>query len=156
MSHLAPEGRVYQAGTLSGNPAVTAAGLATLKLLAAEGFYAHLEQTCAELERGLRQAAASAGLEGRVCFNRVGSLLCCFFAPPPVADFAAVSAGHAGAFTAYFRGMLEAGIFLAPSPFEAMFVSAAHGRAEVQRTVEAAAEAFPRAGRLIESTRRCR
>lgn len=156
MSHLAPAGRVYQAGTLSGSPAVTAAGLATLKLLQAEGFYDRLEQTSGELERGLRRAAAAAGLEGRVCFNRVGSLLCCFFAPPPVVGFGAVSAGNAAAFAAYFQAMWEAGIFLAPSPFEAMFVSAAHGRAEAQRTIEAAAGAFQRAGRLMESSGRCR
>ncbi|MCJ7544520.1 MAG: glutamate-1-semialdehyde 2,1-aminomutase [Phycisphaerae bacterium] len=156
MAHLAPEGPVYQAGTLSGNPAVTAAGLATLKALQADGFYHRLEQTSGDLERGLRQAAAAAGLEGQVCLNRVGSLLCCFFAPPPVVDFATASAGDAGAFAAYFQAMLEAGIFLAPSPFEAMFVSAAHARAEVQRTVEAAAGAFQRAGRLMESSGRCR
>ena len=152
MSHLAPEGKVYQAGTLSGNPAVTAAGLATLKLLAEEGFYDRLEQTSAELERGLRAAAADAGLEGRVCVNRVGSLLSCFFAPPPVSDFASANSGDAGAFTAYFQAMLESGIFLAPSPFEAMFVSAAHGPAEVRRTAEAAAAAFGRARTLMESS----
>ncbi len=156
MSHLAPVGRVYQAGTLSGSPAVTAAGLATLKILQAEGFYDRLEQTSSELEQGLRQAAAAAGLEGRVCLNRVGSLLCCFFAPPPVRDFATASAGNAEAFTAYFQAMLDSGIFLAPSPFEAMFVSAAHGSAEVRRTVEAATRAFQRAKSVVESGGTCR
>jgi glutamate-1-semialdehyde 2,1-aminomutase len=128
---------------------VTAAGLATLKVLAKEGFYARLEMTAVELEHGLRQAAASAGLEGKVCFNRVGSLLSCFFAPPPVTNFQTVSAGNAAAFAAFFHAMLESGIYLAPSPFEAMFVSAAHGRAEVNRTVEAATKAFQRAGQFI-------
>jgi len=149
MANLAPLGKVYQAGTLSGSPAVTAAGLATLKVLAKEGFYARLEMTAVELEHGLRQAAASAGLEGKVCFNRVGSLLSCFFAPPPVTNFQTVSAGNAAAFAAFFHAMLESGIYLAPSPFEAMFVSAAHGRAEVNRTVEAATKAFQRAGQFI-------
>jgi glutamate-1-semialdehyde 2,1-aminomutase len=147
MAHLAPQGAVYQAGTLSGGPAVTAAGLATLKVLEEEGFYTRLEKTSAELERGLRQAARSAGLESKVCFNRVGSLLCCFFAPGPVRDFQTASAGHAAAFAAYFHAMLEGGIYLAPSPFEAMFVSAVHGREEIQRTVETAAGAFSQAAR---------
>jgi glutamate-1-semialdehyde 2,1-aminomutase len=152
MSHLAPLGSVYQAGTLSGNPAAVAAGLATLNVLSAEGFYERLERVSGELEQGLRQAARDAGLEGRVCVNRVGSLLSCFFCAGPVVDFATASAGHPGAFAAYFRAMLEAGIFLAPSPFEAMFVSAVHGPPEVQRTVEAARGAFQRARTCIESS----
>jgi glutamate-1-semialdehyde 2,1-aminomutase len=152
MSHLAPVGNVYQAGTLSGNPAAMAAGLATLKALTAEGLYERLEQTAGELEQGLRQAAREAGLEGRVCLNRVGSLLSCFFCAPPVVDFATVSAGHSAAFAAYFGAMLDAGIFLAPSAFEAMFVSAAHGHPEVQRTIESARGAFQRARRCIESS----
>ncbi len=150
MAHLAPQGAVYQAGTLSGSPAVTAAGLATLKVLEKEGFYTHLEKTSAELERGLREGALSAGLEGKVCFNRVGSLLCCFFSPGPVQDFQAVSAANAKAFAIYFHAMLDGGIYLAPSCFEAMFVSAAHGREEIERTVETAAKAFWRAGQLME------
>jgi len=152
MSHLAPLGSVYQAGTLSGNPAAVAAGLATLNVLSAEGFYERLERVSSELEQGLRQAARDAGLDGRVCVNRVGSLLSCFFCPGPVVDFATVSAGHSAAFAAYFGAMLDAGIFLAPSAFEAMFVSAAHGHLEVQRTVESARGAFQRARRCIESS----
>ena len=156
MSHLAPAGRVYQAGTLSGNPAVTAAGLATLKVLEDPTIYGRLEKTSAALEGGLRGAASSAGLEGRVCFNRVGSLLCCFFSQGPVTDYAGAEGSSLAAFAAYFGGMMEGGIFLAPSQFEAMFISAAHGEAEVRRTVEAAGAAFRRARDVMESNGTCR
>jgi len=149
MSHLAPEGRIYQAGTLSGSTTVTAAGLATLEVLATEGFYGRLEQTSAALEAGLRAAAEAAGLGGKVCFNRVGSMMSCFFAPPPVSNYQAASAANAGAFAKFFHAMLEGGIYLAPSGFEAMFVSAAHGSDEIDRTVHAAESAFARAARLM-------
>ncbi|MFA6133426.1 MAG: glutamate-1-semialdehyde 2,1-aminomutase [Phycisphaerae bacterium] len=149
MKHLAPEGPVYQAGTLSGNPAATAAGLACLEVLAKEGFYARLEKSSARLEQGLRQAADGAGLAGKVCFNRVGSMLCCFFTPGPVVDFATATAGNTAAFAAFFHAMLEAGIYMAPSQYEALFVSAAHGEADIERTIEAAAGAFASAAKLM-------
>jgi len=145
MSQLAPLGGVYQAGTLSGNTAATAAGLATLEQVAASGFYKGLERTSAALETGLRAAAADAGLAGRVCFNRVGSMLCGFFTPGPVTDYESATASDLEAYAAFFGAMLAAGVNLAPSQFEAMFVSAAHGDEEIDRTAAAARQAFARA-----------
>jgi len=155
MTHLAPEGPVYQAGTLSGNPAAMAAGIATLEALQKEGFYQRLERTSAALEEGMRQAAAQAGLGprrdelrggvpigGKVCFNRVGSMLTCFFTPGPVVDYASSTASDTRAFAAYFQAMLQRGVYLAPSQYEAMFVSAAHGEHEIRCTTEAATDAF--------------
>ena len=149
MSHLAPEGPVYQAGTLSGNPAAMSAGLAALAELKAEGFYDRLEQRSAALAEGLRQAAEGAGLAGRVSFTRVGSMLCCFFTPGPVTDYAGATAGNLKAFAAWFHAMLAGGVYLAPSQFEAMFVSAAHGDREIDITVSAAGKAFAAAAELM-------
>ncbi len=149
MANLAPEGPVYQAGTLSGSPAVTAAGLATLEALSADAFYDRLEQTSAALAEGLAAAAGEAGLAGKVAINRVGSMLSCFFAPPPVSDYRSAAAGNAAAFAEFFAAMLDEGIYLAPSPFEAMFVSAAHGSDEIEQTVLAAKAAFARAAGLM-------
>jgi glutamate-1-semialdehyde 2,1-aminomutase len=149
MKHLAPEGPVYQAGTLSGNPAAMAAGLATLQELRAEGFYEELERKSALLEAGLRKAAAGADLGGRVCLHRVGSMLGCFFTPGEVTDYASATASNAKAYAAYFHAMLAAGVYLAPSQFEAMFVSAAHSEEDIGRTCEAAALAFAKAAKLL-------
>lgn len=146
MDHLSPVGAVYQAGTLSGNPVAMAAGLATLAILAEPGFYDALEQRSASLEAGLKSAAAEAGLAERVCFHRVGSMLGCFFAPPPVDDYAAALACNTDAFGDYFQVMLDGGVFLAPSQFEAMFVSAAHSADDVEQTVTAASRGFAAAG----------
>ena len=149
MNHLAPAGEVYQAGTLSGNPVAMAAGLATLQAVQTEGFYESLERTAAALDRGLRAAAAGAGLDGKICINRAGSMLSCFFAPPPVKDYAAATAGNGRAFAAYFHAMLNSGIYLPPSPFEAIFVSAAHSEAEIAETIRAAEGAFAEAAKLM-------
>jgi len=149
MDHLAPLGPVYQAGTLSGNPVAMVAGLHTLRALQQDGFYERLEATSASLADGLRQAAADAGIADAMCFTRVGSMLCCFFAPPPVQDYAAATAANLEAFAAYFRRMLSGGVFLAPSQFEAMFVSAAHSSGDVDRTVQAAAAAFRDAAEVM-------
>jgi glutamate-1-semialdehyde 2,1-aminomutase len=149
MKHLAPEGPVYQAGTLSGNPAAVAAGLASLDMLAKKGFYQQLEQSSAALEAGLRQAAGAAGLGAKVCFNRVGSMMCCFFTPGPVVDYASATASNTAAFAAFFNAMLDGGVFLAPSQFEAMFVSAAHSRKDIDRTAEVAAMAFAAAAKIM-------
>ncbi|MBN1943046.1 MAG: glutamate-1-semialdehyde 2,1-aminomutase [Phycisphaerae bacterium] len=142
MDHLAPVGPVYQAGTLSGNPAAMAAGLATLDLLAQPGFYETLEKTSAALESALRQAAADAGLAERVCFQRVGSMMCCFFTPGPVRNYDDATACDLAAFNAYFHAMLQGGVYLAPSQFEAMFVSAAHTAEDVAATARVAQAAF--------------
>jgi glutamate-1-semialdehyde 2,1-aminomutase len=149
MKHLAPEGPVYQAGTLSGNPAAMAAGLATLDEIRKEGFYEDLERKAAALDAGLRDAAERAGLEQKVCFNRVGSMLCGFFTPGPVTDYASATASDTEAFAAYFHSMLAGGVYLAPSQYEAMFVSAAHTDEEIDKTCQAARDAFAEAAKVM-------
>ena len=149
MQHLAPAGPVYQAGTLSGNPAAMAAGLATLEAIRAEGFYDRLEATSATLAAGLARAAKQAGLAEKVCFNRVGSMLCCFFTPGPVEDYDSATAANAEAFAVFFHAMLDAGVYIAPSQYEAMFVSAAHGDGDIVLTCQAAEEAFAAAANVM-------
>ena len=149
MKHLAPEGPVYQAGTLSGNPAAMAAGLATLQEIRTEGLYEQLERTSASLEAHLRAAAEEAGLKEKVFFTRVGSMMCCFFTPGPVTDYASATASNTKAYAAYFHAMLDAGIYLAPSQYEAMFVSAAHSEADIDQTGRAASTAFAEAAKLL-------
>jgi glutamate-1-semialdehyde 2,1-aminomutase len=151
LSQLAPEGPIYQAGTLSGNPAAMAAGLATLQDLQIKGLYEQLEDASRLLEQGLKDAARQAGLEKKVCFNRVGSMLCCFFTPGPVTDFAAVSAADTEAFAAWFGSMLKQGIYLPPSQFETLFVSAVHEESDIEQTVQAARNAFQAARRFMKS-----
>jgi glutamate-1-semialdehyde 2,1-aminomutase len=140
MDQLAPEGPVYQAGTLSGNPLAMSAGIATLQLLREEGFYEKLEEKSAYLEQGLRDGAGDCRLP--TCLQRVGSMLCTYFHPGPVESFADAAQSDTAAFGRFFRAMLEAGIYLAPSQFEAGFVSNAHGREDLDRTIEAARGAF--------------
>ncbi|MDD9822210.1 MAG: glutamate-1-semialdehyde 2,1-aminomutase [Gammaproteobacteria bacterium] len=141
MAGLAPQGGVYQAGTLSGNPVAMAAGLATLQAAAADGFYAQLESQTARLVDGLLDAAAGAGVALRA--NRAGSMFGLFFTDAAaVTCFADVTACDAAAFTRFFHGMLEGGVYLAPSPFEAGFVSAAHTAADIDRSVEVARAVF--------------
>ena len=149
MSNLAPEGPVYQAGTLSGNPAAMAAGLTTLAELREEGFYERLEAKSAALAAGLAGAAESVGVGDRVFFTRVGSMLCCFFTPGPVGDFATATAGNTEAYKAYFHAMLEAGVYLAPSQYEAMFVSIAHSDEDIAKTCRAAKAGFEAAGKVL-------
>jgi glutamate-1-semialdehyde 2,1-aminomutase len=142
MKHLAPEGPVYQAGTLSGNPVAMAAGLATLKELRTKAFYEDLERKSAGLEAVLRQAADDAGLKDRVCLNRAGSMMTVFFRPPPVTDYASATASNTKAFAAYFHAMLDGGAYIPPSQYEALFVSAAHGEKDIARTMVAAERGF--------------
>jgi len=149
MSHLAPEGPVYQAGTLSGNPAAMAAGLETLTELRAEGFYEQLESRSAALAAGLADAAEAAGLGGKVFFTRVASMLCCFFTPGPVRDFASATASNTEAYKAYFHAMLDAGVYLAPSQYEAMFVSIAHSDEDMALTCQAAKAGFAAAAKAL-------
>lgn len=136
MRHLAPDGGVYQAGTLSGNPLAMSAGIATLKLLREEGVYEQLEERSAYLAEGLRQAAADAGVPA--CLQRVGSMFCNYFQTGPVTSFADAKASDTEAFARYFGQMLDNGVHLAPSQFEAGFVSLAHTVEDIDRTVEAA------------------
>jgi glutamate-1-semialdehyde 2,1-aminomutase len=145
MDRVAPSGPIYQAGTLSGNPMAMAAGKATLELLTPAA-YEKLEATSARLAEGLAVAAAGAGVPVQV--NRVGSMLTVFFSGSPVLDAASARASSTRRFAAFFHAMLEAGIYLPPSQFEACFVSTAHGAAEVDATLAAARPAFEAASRI--------
>jgi glutamate-1-semialdehyde 2,1-aminomutase len=142
MDRVSPVGSVYQAGTLSGNPPAMAAGIATLKKLREPGFYEGIETKAARLEEGLKEAAKKSGVA--CCVNRVGSMLCTFFTGEAVTDYRSAGKADAERYARYFRMMLEDGIYLAPSQFEAMFVSAAHGDEDIDRTIEAAARVFAR------------
>jgi glutamate-1-semialdehyde 2,1-aminomutase len=136
MAHIAPQGTVYQAGTLSGNPVAMAAGIATLKELQKPGFYQALDNTSERLATGLKQAASEAGVPARV--QRVGSMLGLFFTDNEVTSFAEAKTCNLRTFTGYYKGMRQQGIYLAPSQFEALFVSAAHSAQDIDMTVEAA------------------
>jgi len=138
MSHVAPLGAVYQAGTLSGNPLAVAAGLATLARLRDRDVYRRLETLGAELERGLRAGAERARVPLTV--NRVGSMLTGFFCDAPVTDYDSAKRSDTKRYARYFHGMLERGVFLAPSQFEAAFVSLAHTDADIASAVRAASE----------------
>ena len=143
MAHLAPDGGVYQAGTLSGNPVAMAAGLATLNAVGRENFYDELVAKSDRLVAGLLEAAAEAGVPLRA--NRAGAMFGLFFTDKgEVTSFADVMACDADRFKAFFHGMLERGIYFAPSPFEAGFISAAHGDDEIGQTIEAAKAVFAR------------
>ncbi len=140
MSKMAPEGDVYQAGTLSGNPLAMAAGLATLRVLKREGIYRELEEKANMLFSGLEEAARAAGIPSVI--NRIGSMGTLFFTPYPVTDFRSAKASDQDLFKAYYQGMLEQGIYLAPSPFEAGFVSTAHTQEMIQKTIRCAMNTF--------------
>ena len=142
LSQFAPSGPIYQAGTLSGNPVAMAAGLATIKALQADGFYEQLERKSSALAAGLAQAADQAGLADKVCFNRVGSMGSLFFTGGPVTDYTSATASNLKAFAAYFRELLSGGVYIAPSQFEAMFVSARHSEDDITRTIEVAGGAL--------------
>ncbi len=141
MEHIAPVGPVYQAGTLSGNPLATAAGLATLEVLSRPGVYEGLEEKAAFLEEGMVRAARNAGV---VCVTqRVGSMMTTFFGhTAAVRNFDHASSSDTGLYGRFFHAMLKRGIYLAPSQFEAAFVSLAHDWDDLERTVEAAEQSF--------------
>jgi glutamate-1-semialdehyde 2,1-aminomutase len=136
MDHILPAGKVFQAGTLSGNPLATAAGCATLRLLRDQPPYARLERLGARLEAGLHEAAAAAGIAHQVA--RVGSMLTLFFAGEPVVDWDTASRADTARFARYFWAMLKRGVYLPCSQFEALFISAAHTEADVDATIAAA------------------
>ena len=136
MDYLAPLGPVYQAGTLSGNPLAMAAGIASLELLLENDCYTKLEQLGQQLESGMQDVAKSAGIPVR--FNRVGAMFCAYFTDQPVHNLADAMKSDRERFAKYFRGMLEQGVFLAPSQFEAGFLSTAHTEADIETTVRAA------------------
>jgi glutamate-1-semialdehyde 2,1-aminomutase len=136
MSQVAPDGAVYQAGTLSGNPVAMAAGLATLEQLRQPGVYDTLEQRSQCLAEGLAEAAQRNDIP--VSFNRVGSMLGMFFTDRAVNDFDTAKMSDLERFGRYYRYMLDAGVYLAPSQFEACFVSLAHDEAAIEQTIKAA------------------
>ncbi len=136
MEMIAPRGPVYQAGTLSGNPLAMAAGIATLTQIKKPGFYDKLEAMSEKLGNGLQDAARKAGI--KVAVERTGSMLGMFFTGRKVVDFKSAKTSDLKMFSAYYRQMLEEGIYLAPSQFEALFVSSAHGTEHIERTIEAA------------------
>ena len=140
MEYIAPQGPVYQAGTLSGNPVAMAAGIETLKLIGHSGFYDALDEKADRLANGLKKAAEKAG--ARVFLDRVGSMLGLFFTEKQVKNFKDAKTSDLEKFSAYYRNMLQRGIYLAPSQFEAFFVSAAHNLDHIDETVHAAEEVF--------------
>jgi glutamate-1-semialdehyde 2,1-aminomutase len=140
MERVAPLGPVYQAGTLSGNPLAMRAGLATLPKLQAPGFYEEVNRKTQRLADGLRSALKEANLDGQV--NFVGSLLTMFFTDRPVRNYADAKQSSSTRFAAFFREMLSRGVFIAPSQYEALFVSAAHTDTDIDRTIAAARESL--------------
>jgi glutamate-1-semialdehyde 2,1-aminomutase len=160
MDQVAPVGPVYQAGTLSGNPLAVTGGVATLKILKREGTYEALENRSRALHQGMVQAANEAGVS--IFASRVGSMFTLFFTAPngapevtdpgrgmgsPVIDWDTAKQSDTETFARFFREMLQSGIYLAPSQFEAGFVSTAHSEADIQRTIGAAGEAFAKLAR---------
>ena len=139
MERMAPTGPVYQAGTLSGNPLATAAGNAQLAYLEREDPFPALESTAARLVRGILEALEAAGIPATG--TAVGSMWGVFFHPGPVRSFEEAREADTELFARYHRAALERGVFFAPSPFEAGFVSVAHGDEELKATLEAVAEA---------------
>jgi glutamate-1-semialdehyde 2,1-aminomutase len=142
MNMVAPLGPVYQAGTLSGNPLAMAAGIATLKVLREKKseIYPQIEKRASKLVDGILNAANKAGV--KMTANRVGSMFTCFFADGPITDWTTASKADAKRFGRFHRAMLESGIYLPPSQFEAAFLSAAHSEADIERTIEAASSAL--------------
>ena len=138
MDCLAPLGPVYQAGTLSGNPIAMAAGLANLEALGTDAPYQLLEERGAQLEAGLKAAAKSAGVP--VTLNRCGSMFCAYFTGAPIHNVSDAMRSDRDRFKQFFQGMLEEGIYLAPSQFESGFISTAHTAGDIERTVAAAAK----------------
>jgi glutamate-1-semialdehyde 2,1-aminomutase len=140
MERVAPLGPVYQAGTLSGNPLAMRAGLATLPKLEVPGFYEDVNRKTQRLAEGLRAALRETGVTGQV--NVAGSLLTLFFCEQPVRNYDDAKKSDTARFGKFFQEMLERGIFLPPSQYEALFVSAAHTEAEIDRTIAMARESL--------------
>ena len=136
MQKIAPIGPIYQAGTLSGNPLAMTAGIETLKLLSKPGVYKTLEKLSLDLEQGINEAAVETGIP--VTMNRVGSMFTGFFTDARVKDFTSAKTSDTARFGKYFLSMLKNGVNLAPSQYEAAFMSLAHTRADINRTIEAA------------------
>ncbi len=143
MEQLAPLGPIYQAGTLSGNPIAMSAGLAQLELLDTENPWDRLEATSAALEKGLRETMSKMGLD--LALNRVGSMMTVFFTEPEVMDFPTATRSDTERHAAFGREMLRRGVYVAPSQFEALFVSLAHSQDDIAKTLEATQESLDKA-----------
>jgi glutamate-1-semialdehyde 2,1-aminomutase len=144
MDLIAPSGPVYQAGTLSGNPLAMAAGLATLHAASEPGLYERLEELGRRWRDGMREAASAGG--GPFAINQVGSMVSMFFTRGPVIDFASAASSDTEAFKDFFWHMIRRGVYVAPSQYEAGFISTAHSEEDLEETFEAAGEWFARTG----------
>ncbi len=140
MDYVAPDGRVYQAGTLSGNPLAMVAGLATLKLLQRSSLYETLEERAKRLEEGLKEAAQKEGIS--LTLNRVGSMMCAFFNEGEVVDYETALNSDTEVYAKFFWLMIEEGVYFAPSQFEAAFISVAHTDEDIAYTIEATSKVF--------------
>ena len=140
MEYIAPLGPVYQAGTLSGNPIAMAAGLKTLELVSTVGFYEVLDNKVTYLVNGILEVAKDAGIA--MTANHVGGMFGLFFSDQQVSSFKQATECNADQFRAFFHGMLEHGIYLAPSQFESGFVSTAHGEEQIRKTIQAMQTVF--------------
>ena len=138
MKHVLPSGKVFQAGTLSGNPIATAAGIAMLTSLKEHSPYEKLEMLSKRLADGLSESATNAGVEH--CVQRVGSMMTLFFNNGPVTDWDSASKSNTQKFSRYFWGLIERGVYMPCSQFEALFVSAAHTEADIDQTIAMAKE----------------
>jgi len=140
MSMVSPEGPVYQAGTLSGNPLAMTAGIETLKILSKKNTYKNLEKTVTLFEKGLVEAARKAGVKTK--FYRAGTMFCTYFTDTEVFDYKTAKTSDTSRFSKFFSGMLKRGINLAPSQFEAGFISTAHTEKDIEKTAKAAYESL--------------
>lgn len=142
MDHLAPEGPVYQAGTLSGNPLAMIAGIRTLEELKKPGVYESLREKTEKLSKGLKEAAKKAGIYEKLCFKQIESISIVYFTNKNVKNYQDALTSNTKAYALFFREMLKMGIYLAPSQFEVAFMSTAHTQEDIEKTIEAAEAAF--------------
>jgi glutamate-1-semialdehyde 2,1-aminomutase len=140
MYHIAPTGSVYQAGTLSGNPLAMAAGLAMIDLLSQSGVYEELERKSEKLCQGLKDNVESLGIAAQ--FTRVGSMFSMFFTKHQIVDFESVKTCDTQFFSRYFTALLDRGVYIAPSQYEAGFMSMAHTDDDIEKTIEISREAL--------------
>ena len=147
MDHVLPAGKVFQAGTLSGNPLATAAGIATLKILRDTNPYPRLEQLSARLADGLEAAARQAGVPAQL--GRCGSMMTLFFSDQPVTDWTTAARCDTQRYARYFWGMIDRGVYLPCSQYEALFVSTAHTEADIDATVAAARDSLAEAAKDV-------
>ncbi len=151
MELIAPAGPVYQAGTLSGNPLAMTAGIVTLRAIGVAGFYDKLTAKTAVLCAGVKAQAEKFGFE--LQHHQIGSMFGLFFTAEPVFDYDSAKKADIGAFNAYFHAMLEQGVYLAPSQFEAAFMSAAHSDDDIAATIAASAAAFAEVSGYLKNKR---